>query len=206
MKSFFLNSLEKAVNAYLLQDEQSSVYLKKLAGKTLGIELLPMQLAFNCSFSDTRLQITMGDEIVVHTKIKGTPLQLSAALFHTTQRKQFFAEDLKIEGDAELAQDVIHLFDQVQIDWEEHLARLIGDVPAVQLTKAVNSFKQWLTQSSSDFTQDINDYLHEEAACVPPRAELQTFFSDIDTLRMDTDRLEARIHLLKSQLAKEGNL
>ncbi len=206
MKTLFLNYLEKAMNAYLQQDEQSKLRLKKLAGKTLSVELLPMSWQFNCSFSSERVQVTMHDEIVPHTKIKGTPLQLCGVMLNKSKRKQFFAEDLQIEGDAELAQEVTELFDNIQIDWEEHLSQLIGDIPAFQVSRFAGNIKQWLQKAGSGVRQDVNDYLHEEAQCFPPREALHEFFDDIDTLRMDADRLEARFNHVKAQLEKEDEL
>jgi ubiquinone biosynthesis protein UbiJ len=131
-------------------------------------------------------------------------MQLMGALIDKERRHQFFADDLTIEGDAEFAQQVINLFDQVSIDWEEHASRIIGDVPAYQLSKLVSGVRGWLKKTSSNLKQDASDYLHEEAEWFPTREELQEFFSDIDNIRMDTDRLEARIAHVKSQLDKEG--
>lgn len=95
-----------------------------------------------------------------------------------------------MEGDAELAQQVMHLFDHIHIDWEEHASNIIGDVPAHHLGKFAGSLRNWIGTNRSSFSQDINDYLHEEKAWFPHREELQEFFTDIDTIRMDTDRLE----------------
>ncbi len=203
MKNFLLGYLEKALNAYLQQGGQSEKRLARMAGKSIGVELLPMQLHFNCHFTQDRVTLDMQDDFQPHTKIKGTPLQLLGALVNKERRHQFFADDLSIEGDAEFAQQVIDLFDHIEIDWEEHASRLIGDASAHHLSKLVNSMQGWMKSAGKDLTQDINDYLHEEAAWFPVREELQEFFADIDTLRMDADRLESRIVRLQAQLNKE---
>ena len=203
MKTLFLGSIEKALNAYLHSDEQSEKRLAKLAGKSIAIELLPLQITFICLFSLDGVTVDINADHQPHTKIKGTPLQLLGAMLDKDRRHQFFADDVIIEGDAEFAQQVIHLFDHIQIDWEEHTARIIGDVPAYQLSKLVRGFRGWLGKTETAFTQDVNDYLHEEAAWFPTREELQEFFSDIDNLRMDLDRLESRIAHLRTQLDKE---
>ncbi len=200
-----MTTLEKALNAYLQTDSHSSTRLAKLAGKTISIELLPMHLHFNCHFTKERVTLTTHADEPALTKIKGTPLQLLGALVSKDNRHQFFAEDLNIEGDAEFAQLVIELFDEVNIDWDEHVSKIIGDIPAHKLGKLMGGIKNWMRQTQTNFTADMNDYLHEEAACVPSKEELQDFFTDIDNLRMDTDRLESRIAHLKSMLAKEDS-
>ena len=80
---------------------------------------------------------------------------------------------------------------------------MIGDVPAYQLSKLVGGIRNFLGKTETAFSEDVNDYLHEEAAWFPLREELQEFFTDIDTLRMDTDRLVSRIAHLQAQLDKE---
>jgi ubiquinone biosynthesis protein UbiJ len=203
MKNLLLGSLEKAVNAYLQQDGQSAKRLANMKGKSISIELLPLHLHFNCHFNDERVILTMHEELSPHTKIKGTPLQLFGAMIDKKRRHQFFADDLSIEGDAEFAQDVIHLFDQVNIDWEEHASRYIGDVPAYHLNKMMGSVRSWLGTTSADLTADLSDYLHEETACFPVREELQDFFSAVDTIRMDADRLASRLSHVQAQMENE---
>ena len=203
MKTFFLATIEKALNAYLQCDEQSNKRLAKMAGKSIAIELLPLQMLFVCHFSADRVVISMNADIQPTTKISGTPLQLLGTLLAKDNRQQFFADDVLITGDAEFAQLVIHLFDHIDIDWEEHSARLLGDVPAYQLSKLVGGIRRFFGKAQSAFTEDMNDYLHEEAAWFPVRAELQEFFNDIDAMRMDTDRLEARFARLQAQFIEE---
>lgn len=204
MKNILLTTIEKALNAYLRNDLGSRKRLAKLAGKSAAIELLPFDIIFLCSFHPDSVSIHLDDGTTEPAaKIKGTPLQLFGMLLDKDRRQQFFADDVVMEGDAEIAQQVMHLFEHIHIDWEEHTSALIGDVPAHHLGKLAGRFRTWVTSTSTSFSQDANDYLHEEKAWFPHREELQEFFTDIDTIRMDTDRLEARIAQLYAQLNKE---
>jgi ubiquinone biosynthesis protein UbiJ len=203
MKNFILSAIEKTVNAYLQQDKESSRRLAKMAGKSLGIELLPLDLHFNCHVNDERITLTMDPQLALQTKIKGTPLQLVGVLIDKDRRHQFFADDLTIEGDAEFAQEIIDLFDNVNIDWEEQTSRVIGDAPAYHLNKLIGNMKTWFSTGCDDLTQDMNDYLHEEKAWFPVKEQLQEFFTDIDTLRMDTDRLSSRVDHLQAKMKNE---
>lgn len=201
--SAILKPIETALNAYLMCDEHSKKRLAKAAGKSLQVELLPFHLTFTCTVTPDNIALSTNTDSEPDTKIQGTPLQLAGAALSRSNRHKFFADDLSIEGDAEFAQLVIDLFEKVEIDWEEHLAQLIGDVPAYKISKFKHRLQRWLKHSTSSFTQDISDFLHEEAAWFPVREELDDFFDDIDTLRMDTDRLESRIATLKAKTDKE---
>ncbi len=112
-------------------------------------------------------------------------------------RHRFFAEDLIIEGNAEIGQQVIELFDELQIDWEDHLSHFVGDIPAYHAGRILSGMSKWLLGTEQTLAQNIKEYLHEEAEYVPTREALQDFFSEIDTLRMDVDRIEARINHLR---------
>ena len=144
IKTFLLSSIETAVNKYLQCDESSERRLAKMAGKSVTIELLPLQIMFVCSFNEEGVTVKVNEEADSEAVIKGTPLQLLGILIDKNHRHQFFAEDVKIEGDAEFAQQVIYLFDHVEIDWEEQTANIIGDVPAFQLSKLAGDIRGWL--------------------------------------------------------------
>lgn len=206
MKSFIPAAIEKALNAYLHADDHTTKRLAKMAGKSISIELIPAGITFNCHFHHDKVTVDFRNDFTPVTKIKGTPLQLFGAFVDKERRHQFFADDVSIEGDAEFAQQVIHLFDQIHIDAEEQAAKLIGDTSAHQLGRLMKGIRKWAASTGQSFTQDVNDYLHEEAEWFPVKEELNIFFEDIDTIRMDTDRLEARLKRIIAQLNDEEPL
>jgi len=195
-----LVSLTKAINAYLQLDPESKQRLKKLQGKAITIEFLPFHFIFQCVFNENSVTLKTDELLPTGTKICGTPLQMVGVMLTKDNRHHFFAEDLIIEGNAEIGQQVIELFDELQIDWEEHLSRLVGDVPAYHIGRALQGMNEWLRYTEKTITQNVNEYIHEESQFLPVREALQDFFSDIDTLRMDVDRIEIRLSRLRALL------
>jgi ubiquinone biosynthesis protein UbiJ len=51
--------------------------------------------------------------------------------------------------------------------------------------------------------QDPSEYLQEETRLVTTGFELEDFARQVDTLRNDTDRLQARLQRLKNHLQQE---
>ncbi len=193
----FLSFLSKTVNAYLDLDPASQSRLQILEGKVIGFELLSLHFKFQCVFINNHMDIVTDQ--IAETTIRGTPLAFLATAFAKQQRQRFFAEDLTIEGSAELAAEVIALFDELTIDWQEYTSHFIGDIPTYHVERAFKKTNQWLAQIKSSLTQNIDEYIHEEKEWLPSNEALQDLFNDIDQLRMDVDRIEATINYVLNE-------
>jgi ubiquinone biosynthesis protein UbiJ len=212
MQNFFLTSFSKIINTYLNLDPLSKQRLKKIVGHYITIEFfftknsrsLPFnQYIFQMYVSSSDIQLLPNEEYSASAKISGTPLQLITMAINKKNRNRFFADDLKIAGDPEVAREIIRLFDEIEIDWETQLARLMGDIPAYHVNRTFDQLSNWVKNSKDIFSENIKEYLQEEIKLFPSSESLQDFFNDIDNLRMHVDRLEARINLLSSQINKK---
>ena len=201
MKTLFLSSLSKAMNAYLSLDPESKNRLRHLQNKIITIELRPFHFIFQCEFSAEGVTLHADDILPAETKLTGTPLQMLGVMMTKENRNHFFSDDLMMEGNAEFGQQIVELFDELHIDWEEQLSHFTGDTSAHHISRFVRNVTGWLQQVDQHLSQDMNEYIHEEAEWLPHTEALQDFFNDIDTLRMDVDRAEAKInHLLAENM------
>ena len=100
-----------------------------------------------------------------------------------------------------LAQRFQGLLQLAQPDFEEELARVIGDVAAHQVANVARGFLDWGRKAADSFSQNVAEYLQEEGRDVPTRVELEEFLESVDHLRSDADRLEARLSRLESRRA-----
>jgi ubiquinone biosynthesis protein UbiJ len=206
VKNFLAETLQKALNAYLALDPESKRRIADLDGKVVTLELLATNVVLHLFFADGAIQIQPGKPVLADTIIKGTPLRLLHLALTREQRQQFFSDDVSIQGNLELGQLVIDLFDHLEIDWEELLSRCIGDIPAHHVGRIADKFKSWTRMTRKIFSQDVSEYVHEEIDLFPPREALKDFYQDVDAMRMDTDRLEAKIkHLQKTLSAKRSS-
>jgi ubiquinone biosynthesis protein UbiJ len=201
MKKAVTQSLETVINRYLSLDPESAGRLAALEGKIITIELLAISLTLHLKISNKKIMIEEKD-VVPDVIISGTPLALLRLSLSKQNRKKLFAEDVTIAGDLELGQQIIDLFDTMEIDWEEYLSHATGDVPAHQLGRFARGLREMAGRVRNSILQNINEYVHEEATLFPQREALNDFFNDIDLLRMDVDRLEARVKRLQ-QLHKD---
>lgn len=197
MKRFILDSLQSAFNQYLALDPESHQRIEKLHGKIVTLELLGLGLICQLSFQDKKMKIILDHFAEPHTIIKSPPLTLLRMSLTDGDRKHFFKDNVSIEGNLEIGQEVIDLFDQLEIDWEEYLSQGVGDVAAHQIGRFARKLKNISERTRETMCQNINEYVHEEINLTPTSEILQDFFSDIDELRMDVDRMAARIKLLQ---------
>jgi ubiquinone biosynthesis protein UbiJ len=67
---------------------------------------------------------------------------------------------------------------------------------AHQAGQFARNTKGWLDQSAQAMRLNTQEYLQEEARLLPAEAELNYYYEQVDQLRLDTDRLEARLNRL----------
>lgn len=200
-----MRALNFAIETALHADPRSAKRLQALNGKVIAICLQPFNLTFYGCIQSDDFVLSLTEPPSVHATISGTPLQLASLSFSSgVARHRFFSEGVTLTGDAELAQQIMHLFDALTIDWEELTSQCVGDVPAYRLSQAFKGARAWLHQAKQSFVSNVDDYLHEETTLAPHPVDIETFMNDVDTLSMDTERFAARLqHLIHAETSHE---
>ena len=108
---------------------------------------------------------------------------------------------MRIEGDAELARRLQRLAERFDPDWQQPFTAVFGDVLGVQIANGVAAALRQARVGGQKLAETAAEYLTEESRDVVPRAELDAFHDDVDTLRDDAERLAARIARLKKRIA-----
>jgi ubiquinone biosynthesis protein UbiJ len=205
LKEPLLKALNAALETYLHADPHSKDRLRKLQGKAFALTLNPFHFTLYGECSEQSIVLSTDAPANVQTTITGTPLQLAAlALTKSDARHRFFADDITLDGNAEFAQQLMHVFDALSIDWEEILSHCLGDGPAYRLSQAVAFAKNSLKHSIKSFIRNTDDYLHDECELAPHPFALEDFMNDVDELSMNTERLSARIHHFSATLTDEA--
>ena len=116
-----------------------------------------------------------------------------------------FSGDVEIVGDTEAGQQFNQTLQQLDIDWEEHLSHITGDVIAHQLGRGLRGLLRWGRQVEDSLLQDTAEYLEEEKLLVATKFEVEAFNRDVDVIRNDIERLQARIQRLQGEAAIHNN-
>lgn len=197
IKHYSLNALEKALNRALSLDESRLDKIKELDGKVLKIIITPLNVSFFIVFRDHEMQLLADYDQQVNTVIESSPLGLIRLSFLPASKvRSLFNDQIKMTGDTEFGQEIKKLFDEVDIDWEGHLAQFTGDVVAYQIGSFVRNGLAFTRQTKRSLRQNLTEYLQEELRFFPSREEVNDFFNDVDSVSLDVERLSARINLL----------
>ncbi|HEX4326172.1 MAG TPA: SCP2 sterol-binding domain-containing protein [Burkholderiales bacterium] len=106
-------------------------------------------------------------------------------------------KDVRIEGDAELAQTLARLAREVRWDVEEDLSRVLGDIPAHQMMRFARAFAAWGREAGRRFAETTGAYFVDESPTLVRRDAAEAFGRDVAALRDDQARLEKRLELLE---------
>jgi len=104
---------------------------------------------------------------------------------------------IDLVGDAEIAQSFQRLLAYGRPDIEEELSTVIGDVAAHGVGDVARAIGRWARDAGTTMRQNLGEYLQEESRVLPSRYEADAFRADVETLRDDVDRAEARIRRLE---------
>jgi ubiquinone biosynthesis protein UbiJ len=200
MKHYALVALQKACHHALALDESMPSKLLKLNGRVIKIVVNPLKLVFYIQFHDGQMLFLEKFSGEVDTTIQSSPLGfIRLSLLPASKLRSLFNEQIQISGDVELGQQVKQLFDELDIDWEGHLAQFTGDAVAHQFGVFIRHGKAFAERFSQSMCDNVTEYLQEEVRLTPSPEEVTDFFNDVDELVLDVERLSARVHLLIHQ-------
>jgi ubiquinone biosynthesis protein UbiJ len=191
-----LGTFEATVNRLLHLDPDTRERLSALSGRVIAIEVLPFGFKLYV-VPGTAGIVLSASEREPDTLLRGTPLAL-LRLMTGTSSQALFSGDVQIVGDTELAQRFRTILNSVEVDWEEELSKLFGDVAAHQIGRGIRGTLAWSEQAREALTLTLSEYLQEEARLCPRQEDTEEFVAQVDAVRMDTDRLEQRIRRLEA--------
>jgi ubiquinone biosynthesis protein UbiJ len=191
-----LSAIEAALNRYLALDPEGARGLAPLYGRIIGIEIRGLGTQVTLVPGPDRVQVFGVYDATPDCLIRGAPLALLRMMTAEQKDAEISKGAVEIEGDSTIAHDLAKALGGLDVDWEEQLARLVGDPIAHPVGQGVRGLAEWGRRSADVLTADLREYLEEEARLLPTRYELSDFLAQVDALRDDVERLEARVQRL----------
>lgn len=191
-----LSPLQATLNRNIGMSTPARKHARELDGRRVVIHSPDIGLNISFAFEEELVKLSTAAVEGADCVIKGSPLTL-LRLAGDEPEAAFRDGAAEIEGDALIGQGFQKFLKFARPDWEEELSRFIGDVAAHQLVRGLKGFMQWGRQSTETMALTAAEYLQEESRDLPSSAEAQHFMADVDTLREEADRLEARLRRIE---------
>jgi len=184
----------RGINHVLESEPWACAELSKHASKTILLQLPFGQLGF-CIGNTGRL------EALKEIENPSLALEVSASAFSdlvssSGNLKEQAFKAVKITGDADLAQLIGRLAGQLRWEYEEDLARVLGDAPAHFAVQKGKKFISATRSAAGDLLDNLVEYVSEERKVLLNMRDFMAHKSELSDLRESVDRLEKRIQHL----------
>ncbi len=205
---------ETLINRCIKQDIKLANGIARHSGKTLQLDINSPALGVLVHFYPTSVSLTFTTDVWHQTadpsggsasndpdgRISASSLSMLRLLLDRNEARSLVNPAIQIHGDSEFVQSVYLLFLDMEINWQEPLSQLIGDVPTHGLEQLFKNLDAFRRSAADSLKRNVDEYLHEESRLVPPHNQLTAFDRKLDSLRLRLDRLQARIQRLDQQM------
>ena len=199
-----MSLLDKVINRYLSLDPEMSARLEAFDGKIIAIEVVGTGKTFYLAPQQGKLKLRHNVDEQADTTLRGSPMALFKMGMADRVAPMLLKGDIEITGDIRLGREFKQVLADMDIDWEEQLSTVLGDATAFRAMSLARKVTTWGQQAVDSFAGDVSEYLQEESRDVVTGAELEDFYQQVDRLRDDVDRLQARIETLKQSGNRDG--
>ncbi|MGR9052097.1 MAG: ubiquinone biosynthesis accessory factor UbiJ [Gammaproteobacteria bacterium] len=200
LKPLLTGALEAALNRYLALDCDVGYFLAPLAGKVIAVTVLPFGDTLYLCPTEHNIQVLDTYPGEPDTTLTGTLPAFGLMGLSSKPMRSVFSGEVTITGDMSTGRKFQALFEQLDIDPEEHLSHVTGDVAAHQIGRLVRAGNSWALDALASLRSSTAEYLQEESRDLPAGPEADALYRRVDDLRSDYDRLEARVARLTERL------
>lgn len=195
-----LRGVETLINQALHYDPATQQRLLALSGKAIFIETQSPRLAVMVLIQDSRVRLLAESIQKPHATIEAESTALLKLAL--SRELQLVGGPLRVHGQVQLIEQLHAIAKQLDIDWEEPIAELLGDSSAHEIGKHLRGFLGFAKKTAKTFLLNSAEYLREERELIPAQWELDELSTDNQDLRADTERLQARVQRLQQRLER----
>jgi ubiquinone biosynthesis protein UbiJ len=189
------------LNAIVRRDPHIAKKLVAFDSKCIEVVSLRPDFSVSIRFEDDTIKLSAIDTqtlgIQADATITGNAENLLSLLTKKSDQRALADAAIDISGDATLVKDLHVTIESLDVDWQDYLAPILGDVLSNELGEIQSNARDWSKSTGTSMHRDVRDYLSEEARLVPSELEVDSFSNRLDQLRLSIDRVAAKTELLK---------
>ncbi|MGY2575589.1 ubiquinone biosynthesis accessory factor UbiJ [Vibrio sp. C8] len=195
--------IETTLNTLIKDDPNLGRRLARLKGQVIQVHLKELNKTLTFVFSQ---------QIDVLANYEGKPdcylslhLSVLPELREQANITKLIKQDkLVLEGDIQLAQKFSQLMTDCKPDIEEWLSRVTGDVVAHTVVQGAKNVGSLLTSQFNKHQNHLAQVLTEEWRIAPAPLEIAYFCDQVDEVKSQAARLDAKLTTLLEKISKEN--
>lgn len=199
LSTALLQPLEFVINRLLDRDPHIMKVLNAAgAGKTVTVRCTSQpRWQLTLLIGTDRIMLMSAEQEAPDACLSGSQRALSRLLFSDDQATALHDRDIELSGDVQLIQRLHRALSQLDLDWQDLLGPLLGDIGTRAAATGWQHSRDTVLQAADALKKNMTDFVQEEAALTPTKQQAQHFTSELDALRLRLDRLQARIQRLQ---------
>ena len=200
--------MEITINRVITLDPSYQEKLNPIAGRVIALSFTDWQQELFFLPDENQFVVLSEYQGNADVKLSGN----SWDFFHlginqqSSDAAQIIDSNIHFEGKVSVGQQFAQLFSELNIDWEEALAEVTGDIIAHRTANIIRQAGGWLTEVFTSTQNNLGEYLQEELRVTPAKIEIENFYDDLADLRADSARILARFKLLENKITNASNL
>jgi len=190
-----LNFIESELNRCIGESTAARELLARLQGTSFAVHVEGLGVTGVLHADGERLRLD-SDATEATATLSATPFDL-VRLLRADGVSGVKRTRAALSGDLDVAERYARMLKLARPDLEEELSKWVGDVPAHALGEVARGVGAWLKRAGGALRMNTAEYLQEESRALPAPLEAQGFYSDVERLRDDVERLAARLARLE---------
>ncbi|TVP92656.1 MAG: SCP2 domain-containing protein [Pseudomonadaceae bacterium] len=193
-----LAGAERSIAAAVSRDPLTGQRLGQLQGKVLFVQATEPHWQLYLLPDAHGVQLLAYSELEPDCSLQA-PSSLLMRLAFSSERQQLLQDPaLQLSGDSQVLISLQRIIADLHLDGEAELARWLGPVPAHLIGSTLHKGWQWGQTTGRSLSQSLGEYLTEEGRHLVGNNEATYSAEQIHALRLQLDRLEARIQHLET--------
>lgn len=187
--------LTALINKRIREQTRARELAESLDGHSMAVRIRDTALAIYLVVEEETLLLRTSYEQDPDVVLTGSPISL-ASLAGSDPQAVIRDGHVTISGDASLGQKFQQLILLAQPDVEDELANVVGDVAAERAASLARGAKNIAVTLGDRAKARFGEYLTRDREALPSRELFEQFRSDLEKLRDDVARTEARVKIL----------
>ena len=156
-----IRPVEDLLNRVLAKDSYLQSRLKTFSGKSLQISVHPPGTTVTVLFEQDRIRLLSSPaellDIEITASIRGNVSELLPLLIEKPDRRPLSNPAITITGDINFIQDIYASLHNLDIDWEDYLAPMLGNLITNELSQFGKDLQEWTQQVSSNMKRNVDE-------------------------------------------------